>query len=334
MPNRKNYDNAAVARLFAAQGGVATRAQLVGLGVPPSTIRHRTHGGDSWTAVLRGVCANRGQWLRTATETGRLWAALLYAGSGAVITGMAALRLHGIGCASRSPYGVEPVAAAEPSTGAINVLFPAARRRGSTGFVLVIRTRRLPEPVQIDGFRVAPVARAAVDACLGTRDVELVRGIVRELVGSGRCSPEELRGELEAHQKQRSAAMRTVLYELAEGISTRAEKQCLRRLVHVAAPRPLWNRRIIEQSTGRAALLPGALWPEHGVVLEVDTDPDPAARERAAARRRWMAHVLRLTVAQVTPTQVRERWEEVWGELSGLLNRPRTYRLPPGYVLA
>lgn len=406
MPKRKNYDNAAVARLFAVQGGLAGRSQLMALGVPASTIRHRTRADGPWSRVLRGVCADRGQWLRSATELGRLWAALLFAGSDAVITGIAALRLHGVHCVSHARYGVGPTAppstappptptstaptptasASAPVTPApspsapltptaptstlpapisstslapapvapapatapaptsaptspfptvptIKVLIPATRRHSSAGFVLVSRTRRLPEPVVIDGFRVAPVVRAAVDACLDTRDTELMRAIITELLRSGRCTVQELRAELEAAQRHRSARMRAVLIDFTEGISARAQAQCLRSLVRVAAPPPLWNRRIIEQSTGRVARLPGAFWLDRGVALEVGSEHDPAAQERAAARRRWLARVLHVTVAQVTPHQVRDCWEDVWGELRGLLDRPATYRLPPGYVL-
>lgn len=352
MPKRKNYDNAAVARLFAVQGGLASRSQLMALGVPPSTIRHRTRADGPWSRVLRGVCADRGQWLRSATELGRLWAALLFAGSDAVITGIAALRLHGVHCVSHARYGVGPTAppttpipsvSATPSTPVptppvptvptIKVLIPATRRHSSAGFVRVSRTRRLPEPVQIDGFRVAPVVRAAVDACLDTRDTELMRAIITELLRSGRCTAQELRAELASAQRHRSARMRALLIEFTEGISARTQAQCLRSLVSVAAPPPLWNRRIIEQSTGRVARLPGAFWPDRGVALEVGSEHDPASQQHAAARRRWLARVLHVTVAQVTPHQVRDCWEDVWGELRGLLDRPATYRLPPGYVL-
>lgn len=362
MPKRKNYDNAAVAGLFAAQGGLAGRSQLMALGVPASTIRHRTRADGPWSRVLRGVCADRGQWLRSATELGRLWAALLFAGSDAVITGIAALRLHGVHCVSHARYGVGPTAppptprgptpttsataaaptpitsasstlAPTPTVPTIKVLIPATRRHSSAGFVQVSRTRRLPEPVEIDGFRVAPVVRAAVDACLDTRDTELMRAIITELMRSGRCTAQELRAELEAAQRHRSARMRALLIEFTDGISARVQAECLRSLVRVAAPPPLWNRRIIEQSTGRVARLPGAFWPDRGVALEVGSEQDSAAQERAAARRRWLARVLHVTVAQVTPHQVRDCWEDVWGELRGLLDRPATYRLPPGYVL-
>jgi hypothetical protein len=126
--------------------------------------------------------------------------------------------------------------------------------------------------------------------------------------------------------------MRAVLVEFADGIRTGAEAQCRRRLARVAAPPPLWNRRVVEQSTGRVALLPGAVWPDHGIAL--DLDPDPVGQEPAAARRRWLANVLRMTVTQVSPTEVRDRWDEVWAELRALLNRPPTYELPPGYAFA
>jgi hypothetical protein len=419
MPKRKNYDRGAVARLFADQGGFAGRCQLIGLGVPPSTIRHRERPGGPWRRVLRGVCACHDG---AMAGLGPLRAAMLYAGPGTVVTGFAALRAHGVAAAaptsssatvplssssvavaarvvngsvlaspSPSPstassastalststaagavleraflraasptaptatappaiaacpaVATDPAAATDPAvtfdsphapdlplTSMVKVLIPSTRRRNSAAFVLVSRTRRMPAPVEIEGCRLAPVARAAVDACLDTKDTELIRRIVIELVHSGLCSPAELRTELEANQTRRSARMRAVLVEFADGVRTGAEAQCRRRLARVAAPPPLWNRRILERSTGRVALLPGAVWPERGVALDLDSSP--AGHPPAAARRRWMSSVLRLTVAQVTPSEVRDRWDEVWAELRALLNRPTTYELPVGYAFA
>ena len=378
MPKRKNYDKRALARLFADQGGLATRSQLIGLGVPPSTIRHRERPGGPWRRVLRGVCATHDHAL-TGGGSGALRAALLYAGPGSVVTGFAALRAHHISAATpqflppSSPQFLPPTTPsttppttpstvpsslshphshphshrldpAPPPSAAfshspdptafttVKVLIPSTRRRSSSAFVLISRTRRMPVPVEIEGCRVAPVARAAVDACLDTRDTELIRRIVGELVHSGRCSPTELRVELDANQTRQSARMRAVLVEFADGIRTGAEAQCRRHLARVAAPPALWNRRVVERSTGRVALLPVAVWPRHGVAL--DLDPAPAGRESAAARRRWISSVLRMTVAQVTPSEVRDRWDEVWAELRTLLNRPPTYQLPAGYAFA
>ncbi|HEX4788240.1 MAG TPA: hypothetical protein VH372_07240 [Actinospica sp.] len=394
MPKQKNYDKRAVARLFAAQGGLATRSQLIGLGVPPSTIRHRERQGGPWRRVLRGVCASHDQAL---TGLGSLRAALLYAGPESVVTGLAALRAHRVRaaeqCTARAAAAEQRTAQPSPATApsattapsvtassagfprtvacgescdcegaatgrpgarlaraspfedraagdgsapdspaTVKVLIASNRRRSSAAFVLVSRTRRLPAPVEIEGCRVAPVARAAVDACLDTKDTELIRQIVTELTGTGRCTATELRAELDANQTRRSARLRAVLVEFADGIRTGAEAQCRRRLARVAAPLPVWNGRIIEQSTGRVALLPGAVWPEHGIAL--DLDPAPTGHEPAAARRRWLSGALRMTVAHASPAEVRDRWDEVWAELRGLLNRPPTYRLPPGYVFA
>ena len=323
MPKRTNYDKGAVARLFAAQGGLATRAQLIGLGVPPSTIRHRERPGGPWRRVLRGVCASHDH---ASAGLGRLRVAQLFAGPGSVVTGLAALRAHRLTAAL----------SATTEEHEVKVLIPGSRRRESTGFVLVARTRRMPVPVEIEGCRVAPVARAAVDACLETKDTELVRRIITELIHSGRSSPGELRAELDANRRQQSAATRAVLIEFAEGIRTGAEAQCRSKLARVAAPRPQWNRRVLVEATGRFAVLPGALWPERGIALQVEPvhGPDAEEPDRLAARRRWMAAVLRLTVTRVTPSQVRDRWDEVWSDLRGLLDRPPTYRLPPGYVFA
>jgi hypothetical protein len=320
MPKRKNYDKGAVARLFASQGGLASRAQLIELGVPPSTIRHRERPQGPWSRVLKGVCAGHD---RVLTYLELLRAALLFAGPGSIVTGLAALRAH-------------RVAAARAGDQRVKVLIPHGRRRASSGFVLVARTTRMPAPVWIEGCAVAPLARAAVDACLDIKDKEFVRRIITELVYSGRCTPAELCAELVAHQTQYSARMRAVLAEFAAGIRTGEEAHCQERLARVAAPRPLWNRKIVEQATGHVAVLPGAFWPDRGVALEVapGVRTNPAELDRAAARRRWMSSVLRLTVAQVTPGQLKEGWDEVWEELRRLLNRPPTYRLPRGYAWA
>ena len=170
MTKRTNYDKGAVERLFDSQGGLAARTQLLELGVPPSTLRLREGPGGPWRRVLRSVCANREGSLR---GLGRIRAALLYAGPGAMVTGFAALRAYQV--------------AAVPSEDAhVKVLIPHGKRRQSHAFVLIGRTTRMPEPVRIEGCQVAPLPRAAVDACLDLKDKEYVRAIVNELVYSRR----------------------------------------------------------------------------------------------------------------------------------------------------
>jgi hypothetical protein len=182
-----------VNELFEAQDGLATRTQLLALGVPASTIRYRARPQGPWRCVLKGTISNRGGPL---TRWQRLRAALLFAGPGAVVTGFAALWAYGAGLGT----GI-----------GVRVLIPHARRLKPDGFVVVTRTTRLPPPAGIGHFALAPPARAAVDACLRARNLEVVCGVVTAVVRSGLCSLAELAHELEAHQIQHSAGLRAVL---------------------------------------------------------------------------------------------------------------------------
>lgn len=183
----------AINELFEAQDGLATRAQLLALGVPASTIRYRERPEGPWRRVLKGTISNRSGPL---TRWQRLRAALLFAGPETLVTGFAALWAYDIGL----------------GTGlGVRVLIPHARRLKPDGFVALTRTTRLPAPVLIGNCALAPPARAAVDACLRARSTEVVRGIVTAVVRSGRCGPADLARELEAHQVQHSARLRAVL---------------------------------------------------------------------------------------------------------------------------
>jgi hypothetical protein len=183
----------AINELFEAQDGLATRSQLLALGVPASTIRYRERPQGPWRRVLKGTVSNRGGPL---TRWQRLRAALLFAGPGALVTGFAALWAYRIGL----------------GTGlGVRVLIPHARRLKSDGFVVVTRTTRLPPPVVIGHYALAPPARATVDACLRARSTEVVRTVVAAVVRSRLCTPAELARELEAHQVQYSARLRAVL---------------------------------------------------------------------------------------------------------------------------
>jgi len=182
-----------VNELFEAQNGLATRAQLLALGVPASTIRYRERPQGPWRRVLKGTISDR---IGSLTRWQRLRAALLFAGPGSLVTSFAALWAYDIGLGTG--FGVR-------------VLLPHARRLKPDGFVVLTRTTRLPAPVVVRGCALAPPARAAVDACLRARNSEIVRNIVTAIVRSGRCSPAELAHELEAHQVQHSARLRAVL---------------------------------------------------------------------------------------------------------------------------
>src|SRR5271169_2397656 len=84
-------DPDALDQILRQQMDVITRHQALAAGVTASALRHRLRTGGRWRTLLPGVyIAATG----TPTTLQQEMAALLYAGSGSVITGPAALRRH------------------------------------------------------------------------------------------------------------------------------------------------------------------------------------------------------------------------------------------------
>src|SRR5262247_4066023 len=117
-----------LSQLSKRQNLVVTRRQALDCGLHPSTLHRRALTGGRWQEILPGVYLTV---TGTPTPDQRDTAAVFYAGRGGTLTGTAALRRHGM--------RVQP--------DCINVLIPASRRRQSTAFVVIQRTRRLPSYV-------------------------------------------------------------------------------------------------------------------------------------------------------------------------------------------
>ncbi len=110
--NVTRLDRAALAAVLVRQHKVVSRRQAIGCGMARDMLQRRSRPGGQWQRLLPGVyLAVTG----TPTADQRDMAALLYAGSGAVITASAALRRHGLRA---------------PQTEFIDVLIPAKRRQG------------------------------------------------------------------------------------------------------------------------------------------------------------------------------------------------------------
>jgi hypothetical protein len=185
-------------KLFGQQHGVASRAQLLALGMPDRAMQYRLRTGP-WQALLPGI------YLSVAEPPGfaqKEMATLLYAGPDSVVTGQAALAHHGIG----SPDDV----------GVIDVLVPIRRQRLDMGFVRLHRTARMPARTLAAGpVRVALAPRAVTDAAWQLTSPADVRALVADAVRSGRCTLDELAIELGEGPIRGSAALRSVLAELA-----------------------------------------------------------------------------------------------------------------------
>jgi len=302
MPRSAQFDRPALAALAARQHGVVARSQALECGMTRRVVDYRIRGGGPWQVLLPGVYLTHAG--RPADEQREL-AALLYAGPGGVLTGVAALRRHGL-----SAY--RPAGDARDQRSPVDVLVPLANRRSDMAFVRLRRTTRLPP-----GFCVAGEARftfpprAVADAVRPMTDLNDVRAVVAEAVQRGGCSIPHLAGELDAGPTCGSGLLRRALAEVAEGIRSVAEAD-LRDLIRWAhLPTPLYNPRLLVGEEFLA--MPDCWWPESGVAGEADSRAwhfSPDAWEQTMARHaRMSAHGI--VVLHFPPRQIRSQRRQV-----------------------
>ena len=174
MARTSRRDPDALDQILRQQMDVIARHQALAAGVTASALRHRLRPGGPWRTLLPGVyIAATG----TPTTLQQEMAALLYAGSGSVITGPAALRCHHI---------------RGTSSELVDVLVPATRQRRDAAFVRLHRTTRMPGRIwQAGPLRYAPPAarrrrcRARHDQPAGRAGGRGRRGAAGPLRGAG-----------------------------------------------------------------------------------------------------------------------------------------------------
>ena len=163
----------------------------------------------------------------TPTTLQQEMAALLYAGSGSMVTGLAAPRCHHIG---------------KMIPDLIDVLVPATRQRHDAGFVRLHRTTRMPGRIwQAGPIRYVPPPRAVADAVRGMDSLRDVRAIVADVVQRGRCQVGDLAAALTGGPKTGSALFRVALADVTDGIRSTAEADLKDLLVKARLPMPLFN---------------------------------------------------------------------------------------------
>lgn len=242
---------------------------------------------------------------RSPTVRDRRLAALRYAGSGALLTGLTALRLYGL---RRLPAEWE-----------VHVLVPARRRRRSSSYAVLERTPRLPAHRWRDGLPCAPPARAVVDAARRLRDPKAMRSLMTQVLDRELCSVADLATELRTAEGPGLARPRLRFTEIREerARETRARLRTL--LERARIPPPLWDPP-----------LPGAPvahWPARKVVLVLDLSPwalSPAAALAVSVD----AYRLRRSgclVVSVTPDDLARRPADVLATVAGAV-RPASAR--------
>ncbi|MEU2114790.1 hypothetical protein ABZ567_03855 [Streptomyces sp. NPDC016459] len=285
---------------------LAAADQLRTLGMSAGEVAARCRPGG-WQQLLPGVFLLQPG---PPTSEDRLRAALLYArrtgtlpaqGPDAMITGLAALTLHRF---SSAP----PLTALDR----IDVLVPRTRRLRSTGWVRVLRAAESPEPVELTGMPVAPVARAVADAVSGLSDAETVRRLLTEAVRGGHCEPGAVVCELSrARLLTRAHVVDAVDALLAEGRSL-SEGRLYEMVREFALPDPLWN---VDLRLPGGPHLGGvdAYWPDQAVAVELDTRAprqDDDALRSEYTRKREQLERLGITVVHLTPRKLREAMDQ------------------------
>ncbi|MEU6173032.1 hypothetical protein ABZ832_14040 [Streptantibioticus parmotrematis] len=285
---------------------VMTARELRAHGVPAAVLQERCRPGGPWQQLLPDVFL-----LHAGPASGeeRVHAALLYAGlppkgqeggGDAMVTGLAALALHGF-------TGVPPLEALNQ----VDVLVSRGRKVKDTGEVRVRRAHTLPRPRHVAGLPCAPVARAVADAVAVLDDARAVRALLTEAVRTGDCEPAAVVRELNtARLLDRPHVVNAVDALLAEGRAI-AESRLYEMVRRYGLPDPVWNVDL---------RLPGgpylgsvdAYWPDHAVALELDAraprHDDPQLWTQA---RRAREHLDRLgiEVVRTTPKKLRTSLE-------------------------
>ncbi|MGI5355208.1 hypothetical protein ACQI4E_07805 [Streptomyces sp. CA-252508] len=293
-----------LSHLAAERRRVMSAAQLRAHGVPAAEVGAHCRPGGAWRQLLPGVYLLHPG---APTSEERLHAALLYADrrpqpSDAMVTGLAALALYRF-------------AAAPPllSLDRVDVLVPRTRRLRSTGYVRIVRAaQEMPNPVEVTGVPVAPVARALADAVAQLDDALLVRRLLTEAVRGGHCEPAAVVRELNRLRLlNRPHVVDAVDSLLAEGRALAEDR--LYELVRVHdLPEPLWN---VDLRLPGGPHLGGvdAYWPDQAVAVELDTRSprqDDGDAWSECTRKREHLERLGITVVHITPRKLRDAMEQ------------------------
>jgi hypothetical protein len=240
-------------RVIRQQHGLVTRQQALECGMTEKALRYVLGKPGGWQILLPGVYLTvPGR----PTADQRDKAALLHAGPGSVITGIAAIRRHGVRCG-------------EPAI--TDVLIPAKVHRKSTGFVRVLRSGRIPKACRTEnGIRFAHLPRAVGDAARGSRDFREVQALVCAVVQQTSCTVPLLIKELNAGPTMGTRLFRAALAEVGDGVRSSAEADLKRLVDRSDIEQPLYNP-MLYLPDGTFLCSPDLWWERYGVAGEVDS---------------------------------------------------------------
>ncbi|AEW94122.1 MULTISPECIES: hypothetical protein [Streptomycetaceae] len=243
---------------------VMSARELRAHGMTGRALAERTRPGGPWRELLPQVYL-----LHEGPASGEEWlrAALLYAGrpprgqeggGEAMLTGPAALALHGFASVP------EP-----PGLGRIDVLVPRRRRLRDTGPVRLRRAPVLPRPVTVAGLPCAPVPRALADAVEQATDTRTVRTLLVESVRDGHCEAARLVRELTVAGLLERPHVTAAVAALHAEARSAAEGLLYEMVSRYGLPDPVWNVEL-RLPGGPAVAVVDAYWPQQAVAVVLD----------------------------------------------------------------
>ena len=302
--NRATLNLAAIPLVF--DHLVAPVRELHALGMSTHAIYERCRPGGPWQRMEPNLV------LLTDEPPSRaqlIHAALKVAGEDAVLTGVDALKLHGLsGAKLLSP---------------IHVLLPVRRRQPRlVDGVYFDRTHQLPEPLHLKGFPVAPLPRATVDAARRAKVSKHVEDLLAESIYKGKITPATLRDELDRVGGRGLTLPRRKLAEIDDKVRSMARGWARRLVQRSGLPMPEWRVPITSRN-GIHVATADAWWDEVGLAWEVDSyafDLSPVDAQAALSRaaRLTASGVL---VVHTSPSQLREEPARVADLLRGAYAR-------------
>lgn len=299
-------------RRFAVSGIVRVR-DLLEAGMSGSAISFRCRPEGPWQRILPGlVLMHNG----VPSQRERRTAALLYCGTGSMLTGRAALAEHGY----RSSESFSDV----------HVLLDHSRRMQSTGFLVVERTTRLPTPVDRSGLACSPLPRALLDAARRCTTTSAARALLAEAVQRGDVSPATLADELESGSNRGSALPRKILREVSADIHSVAEADARQLWLRSGLP-PMYFNREIETRAGTFVARPDGWIDDVALAWEIDSldwHLSPDEYDATLARRARMQSE-GIIVLAVIPRQLRDSQERALADLRAHYELARSRPRPP-----
>ncbi|MDT7784233.1 MAG: hypothetical protein QOF58_2652 [Pseudonocardiales bacterium] len=122
----------------------------------------------------------------------------------------------------------------------------------------------------INGFPVATLNRALIDAARRECRLDVIRALIADAVQKQLCSPEDVADELRDLRLGGTALPRRVLEEISDGVRSAAEAWARSLIMDSALPVPTWNV-LIRSADGSQLAIVDAWWEEVGLAWQIDS---------------------------------------------------------------